>query len=115
MKFVSMTSLRRDSAGLRRDLEAEGQIIVTSRGRPIAVMTGVRPDSVQDEILAIRRERARIALTRMRTRAAAEGLDRLSMDEIDQLVAKARHAAHRPDPACGTTNWAGPHDAARPS
>lgn len=90
MKFISIRDLRSDTAKLRRELQADREIVVTANGRPIAVMTRVGPDNVEDEILAIRRARARAALGRMRARAKAEGLDRLTMDQIDAIVAKVR-------------------------
>jgi len=90
MKFVSIRDLRNDTAGLRRDLQADREIVVTANGRPIAVMTRVDPDTVEQEILAIRRARARAALSRMRDRARSEGLDGLTMDQIDDIVAQTR-------------------------
>jgi len=97
MKFISIRDLRKDTAGLRRDLEANREIVLTASGRPIAVMTRVGPDDVEEEIMAIRRARARGALSRMRGRAKAEGLDRLSMDQIDAIVSQTRRGrASRP-------------------
>ena len=90
MKFVSIRDLRNDTAGLRRDLQADREIVVTANGRPIAVMTRVDPDTVEQEILAIRRARARAALSRMRDRAGSEALDGLTMDQIDDIVAQTR-------------------------
>ena len=90
MKFISIRDLRSDTAGLRRDLQADREIVVTANGRPIAIMTRVDPDTVEEEILAIRRARARAALSRMRDRARSEGLDRLTMDQIDDIVSRAR-------------------------
>jgi antitoxin (DNA-binding transcriptional repressor) of toxin-antitoxin stability system len=90
MKFISIRDLRSDTAGLRRDLQADREIVVTANGRPIAIMTRVDPDTVEQEILAIRRARVRSALSRMRNRARSEGLDRLTMDQIDDIIARAR-------------------------
>lgn len=90
MKFISIRDLRSDTAGLRRDLKADREIVVTANGKPIALMTRVEPDTVEEEILAIRRARARAALGRMRAKATSEGLDRLTMDQIDDIVARAR-------------------------
>jgi antitoxin (DNA-binding transcriptional repressor) of toxin-antitoxin stability system len=90
MKFITIKDLRSSTAQLRKDLEAEREVVVTANGRPFAVMTRVDPDGVEDEILAIRRARARAALSRMRAKAKADGLDRLTMDEIDAIIAKAR-------------------------
>jgi hypothetical protein len=56
-------------------LQAYREIVVIANGRPIAIMTRVDPDTVEQEILAIRRAHARAALSRMREQAGSEGLD----------------------------------------
>ena len=69
---------------------APPQPIVTANGRPFAVMTPVGPDTVEEEILAIRRARARAALSRIRAKARADGLDKMTMDEVDAVIAEVR-------------------------
>lgn len=90
MKFISFRDLRKDTTGLRRDLEANREIALTANRRPIAVMTRVGPDDVEEEILAIRCTRARGALSSMRGRAKTQGLDRLTTDQIDVIVTRTR-------------------------
>jgi len=90
MKFVTIRDLRGNTARIRKDLEAEGEIVITVNGRPFAVMTRVKPDKLEEEILAIRRARAAAALSRIRVKAKAEGLDRLTMEQIDAIIAEAR-------------------------
>ena len=90
MKFITIRELRGNTARIRRDLEAEGEVVITANGRPFAVMTRVEPDKLEEEILAIRRARSRAALSRIRVKAKAEGLDRLTMEQIDAIIAEAR-------------------------
>ena len=90
MKFITIRDLRSKTAKLRKDLETDREIVVTANGRPFALMTRVEPDKVEDEILAIRRARAGAALSRIRAKAKADGLDRMTMDEINAIIAKAR-------------------------
>ncbi len=73
MKFITIRDLRGNTARIRRDLEAEREVVITANGRPFAVMTRVEPDKLEEEILAIRRARARAALSRIRVKAKAEG------------------------------------------
>ena len=75
---------------IRKDIDSGREIILTVNGKPFAVVSRVGPDSVEDEILAIRRARVRIALGRIRARAKANGLDNMSMTEINTIIAKAR-------------------------
>ena len=95
MKFITVKDLRSNTAQLRRDLQAEREVVVTANGRPFAVMTRVDPDGVEEEILAIRSARARAALRRIRAKAKADGLDRLTLNEINAIIAKARRGRRR--------------------
>ena len=92
MKFITVRDLRSKTAEVRRDLEQEREIVVTANGRPFAVMTPVDSDTVEDEIRAIRRARAQAAVDRVGAHARARGLDQLTMNEIDTLIAEARRA-----------------------
>lgn len=90
MKFITIRDLRSNTASLRDDLETDHEVVVTANGRPFAVMTRVEPDRVEEEVLAIRRARAHGALSRIRAKAKADGLDHMSMDQIETIVAKVR-------------------------
>ena len=86
MKFVTIRELRSKTATIRKDLDQEREIVLTANGRPFAVVTPVEPDSVEEELQAIRRARAKVAVERIRSQAKAKGLDRLTTDEIDAIV-----------------------------
>lgn len=90
MKFITIRDLRSNTAQLRKDLQTDREIVVTANGRPFAVMTRVDPDTVEDEVLAIRRARAQGALSHIRAKAKQDGLDGMTMDEINAVIAKAR-------------------------
>lgn len=90
MKFVTIREFRNKTAEIRRDLEADREIVLTANGRPFALLSRIEPDTVEEEILAIRRARARIAIDAMRRQAKAQGLDTMSMDDTDALIADVR-------------------------
>ena len=96
MKFITIRDLRSSTARLRKDLRTDREVVVTANGRPFAVMTRVEPDGVEEEILAIRRARARAALSRIREKAKTDGFSRMTMDEIDAIIAKARREGRSP-------------------
>lgn len=89
MKLMSIRDLRTGTARLRRDILGD-DVVVTANGRPFAVMTRIDPDRIEDELLAIRRARAQAAVSRIRARAKANGLDRLTMRDIDAIIAQDR-------------------------
>jgi antitoxin (DNA-binding transcriptional repressor) of toxin-antitoxin stability system len=90
MKFVTIREFRNETAKIRKDLEAEREVVLTANGRPFALLSRVKPDSVEDEVLAVRRARARIAIDRMRAQAKARGLDKMTMEDVDAFIADVR-------------------------
>ena len=88
MKFMSIRDFR--SRPIRKDLASDPEIVLTANGQPIAIVSAVEPDTVEDELIAFRRARARIAIDRMRAQAKAKGLDKMTMDEIDAIIADVR-------------------------
>ena len=90
VKFVTIRQLRSSTASIRKDLAADEEIVVTANGRPIALLTPLDPDNLEQELMAARRARAAAALDRTRTQARASGTAGLSMKQVDDAVAAAR-------------------------
>ena len=95
MKFVSVRELRSKTATIRQDLAQAREIVLTANGRPFALMTPVGPDTVEEELQALRRARARVAVERLRAHANAAGLGQLTAEAIDQEIAAARRSRRR--------------------
>ena len=92
MKFVSVRDLRNRTSQLWRDLAQERDVIVTSHGKPIAILSATDEDSFERSLSEIRRSRARAEIDAERDSrdAARRGLDRLSMEEIDGEIKAVR-------------------------
>ncbi len=95
MKFVAIRELRSKTASLREDLARSREIVLTANGRPFAVMTPVNPDTVEQEIQAIRRARTQAAIDAIHAAAKATGADALTMDDIDVDIAAARRSRRK--------------------
>jgi len=90
MKFVSIRDFRNKTASIRKALATEHEIVVTSNGRPFAILAEVDEDTFEEKLAALRRARAHALLDRVHAKAKARGLDRLTMKEIDAEIAEAR-------------------------
>ena len=90
MKFVSVRELRNRTSQLWRDLERERDLIVTSHGKPVAILSATDEHSLERALGDIRRSRARAALAEIHREAARRGLDRLSMEAIDAEIKAVR-------------------------
>ena len=95
MKFVAIRELRSKTASIRQDLAQAREIVLTANGRHFAVMTPVSPDTVEEEIQAIRRARTRAAVDALRAIAKTAGVDALTMNDIDAEIAAARRARRK--------------------
>jgi antitoxin (DNA-binding transcriptional repressor) of toxin-antitoxin stability system len=92
MRFVGVRDLRSRSAELWWDLPAEGQMVVTSNGKPVAILAAVDETTVEESAAAIRRARAVQAVQSIELASVASGLDRMTMEEIDEEIQAARRA-----------------------
>ena len=108
MKFLSVRDLRGNSARVWRELPGEREMIVTSNGRPVAVLASVDEGSVEQSLAAWRQVRATQAIADIQRESAHKGTDAMSMDDIDAEIKKARHARRNRAPceSCSTqTCW----------
>lgn len=98
MEFVTIRDLRLKPGDVWDKLRQQREIILTSNGRPVAVIADVREDDVEETVAALRRARAQAAVSRLRRAAAASGQERLSTAEIEAEIAQVRRE-RRPAPA----------------
>jgi prevent-host-death family protein len=90
MEFVTIRDLRLKPAEVWDKLRRQREVILTSNGRPVAVIAGVREDDVEETVAALRRARAQAAVSRLRRAAAEHGVDRLPPIEIESEIARVR-------------------------
>ncbi len=95
MKFISVRDLRGKSAEIWRDLPGEREMVVTSNGRPVAILAAVSESNLEEALSAFRQARAVDAVSAMQRDSVAEGTDELSPEEIDAEIAQVREARAR--------------------
>ncbi len=89
MKFVNVRELRNRPGKVWTEIETQ-DLVLTSKGSPVGLLVGVKDDSLEDTLSALRRARATLAVSRIRRRAAERGISTLSMKEIDREIRAAR-------------------------
>ncbi len=95
MKTLTIRDFRTRPREARKTISEEGEALLTSNGRPVALMLGVNGDSFEESLETLRRARALQALRRIRAESKARGLDRLNRKQIDALIAKTRKERRR--------------------
>ena len=90
MEFVSVRDLRSRSAAVWRSLAREKDLVVTSNGKPIAVLSATTASTLDTSLAALRQARAQLAVAAMQQRAREAGADRLTLEEINAEISAAR-------------------------
>lgn len=96
MKFLSVRDLRGNSARVWRELPNEREMVVTSNGRPVALLTAVDQSTVEQSLSAWRRVRATQAISDIQLESAHKGTDQLAMADIDAEIARVRQGRRKP-------------------
>lgn len=95
MKFRAVRDFRNHPGRVWDDLDREGEIVVTSNGKPIGVLTRANEDDLEETLRAVRLARATRALTRLREAAVASGAARMTSTDVDREIAATRRARAR--------------------
>jgi prevent-host-death family protein len=90
MKFVSVRDLRGKSAEVWRDLPDEREMVITSNGRPVAILASVNESNLEESLSAFRQARAVDAVAALQRRSVAAGLDKLSAEDIAAEITDVR-------------------------
>lgn len=95
MRFVSVRELRGKSAAIWKALAAEKDLVVTSNGKPIALLSATSEEMLEESLVAVRRARALAAVTAMQQASVKAGTDRLSPKEVEAEIAAVRKGRGR--------------------
>jgi antitoxin (DNA-binding transcriptional repressor) of toxin-antitoxin stability system len=95
MQFISVRDLRSKSAQIWRQLPGEKDMIITSNGKPIAILSTVPEDKIEQSLADIRRARAMSAVESMQSQSIAAGADRMTQDEINLEITAVRKERSR--------------------
>jgi antitoxin (DNA-binding transcriptional repressor) of toxin-antitoxin stability system len=89
MRFVSVRELSTKPKEVWQKIKGD-DIIITSNGKPIAILSGVTEASLDRELRALRRGRALLALEEMQEAAAAGGLNKWTSGKIEAEIKAVR-------------------------
>ena len=95
MKFISVRDLRGKSAEVWKNLPTEREVVVTSNGRPIAILSAVNESNLEESLSAFRQARAVEAVMSLQRRSVERGTDGITIDEIDTEIKGVREKRQR--------------------
>ena len=90
MKFLSIRDLKTKSSQIWNELPDQKEMVVTSNGRPIALLSAINENNLEQVLTAFRRARAADALAAVQFDSVQQGTDAISLDEINAEITAAR-------------------------
>jgi antitoxin (DNA-binding transcriptional repressor) of toxin-antitoxin stability system len=90
MRFVSVRELRGRSASIWKELAEAKDLVITSHGKPIALLSATSEETLEESLVAVRQARALAAVNAMQQAGAKAGADRLTLEEINAQIDAVR-------------------------
>lgn len=90
MEFISIRDLRSRSAEVWNSLTEKQDLIVTSNGKPVAVLSAAAASTLDATLNALRQARAQLAVVEMQRRAREAGLDQWSLEQVNAEIKAVR-------------------------
>ena len=95
MKFITVRDLRGRSGQVWTKLAREREVILTSNGKPIAILSSVSEETLEESLVAVRRARAVTAVEKLQRQSIQAGTNGLSPAEITSEIKAVRKARRR--------------------
>ena len=90
MKFVTVRDFRNSPSNIWKKLPSERELIITNNGKPIALLTPLNDETLEDTVSAVRRAKAINAMKKMQEISVFLGNDKMTLGEINKIINDTR-------------------------
>jgi antitoxin (DNA-binding transcriptional repressor) of toxin-antitoxin stability system len=90
MRFMTVREMRSGSRELWTQLKNDDEVILTSNGKPVAILAGVSEKNLEQLLKAFRRAKAMMAVEEMQQAALRTGVGKMTVQEIEAEIKAAR-------------------------
>jgi antitoxin (DNA-binding transcriptional repressor) of toxin-antitoxin stability system len=90
MKFVTVRDFRTSPSNIWKKLPSEREMIITNNGKPIALLTPLSDETLEDTVSAVRKAKAINAAGKMQEIAQSLGNDKMTLEEINTIIKETR-------------------------
>jgi PHD/YefM family antitoxin component YafN of YafNO toxin-antitoxin module len=97
MNFVSFRELRTSTARISEMLTGDGKIVVTSNGKPKAIMIQVDEANLEETLAMLNQVRLARTIKNIRAAAKESGAAKMTPDDINaEIIQSRKERKHRP-------------------
>jgi len=90
MKFITVRDFRTSPSEIWKRLPSERELIITNNGKPIALLTPLSDETLEDTVSAVRKAKAINAVRKMQEISVSLGNDKMAPDEINAIIKETR-------------------------
>lgn len=90
MKFVTVRDFRTSPSAIWKKLPSEREMIITNNGKPIALLTPLNDETLEDTVSAVRQAKAINAVKKMQEISVSLGNDKMPLAEINAIIKDVR-------------------------
>ena len=95
MKLLSVRDLKTKSSQVWKDLPEQKEMVITSNGRPIAILSSVNENNLEQVLSAFRQARTIDAVTSIQYESVRKGTDKITLEEINNEINAVRSKRKR--------------------
>jgi len=92
MKFVGVRDFRTKSVKIWKNLKNEKNMVITSNGKPVAILTSTSENMLEESLSAIRRAQTREALASIRLEKSYSNDNEISLKEVNSEIQAFRRS-----------------------
>jgi len=90
MKFVTVRDFRTSPAVIWKKLPSEREMIITNNGKPIALLTPLDDETLEDTVSAVRKAKAINAMKKMQEISVSLGNNKMTLEKINSIIQDVR-------------------------
>ena len=90
MKSISVRDLRAKSAQVWKSLSQEKDMVITSKGKPVGILSATSEETLEASLRAVRRARATLGLIHLQIQSVKRGTDQTPLAEINAVIKDVR-------------------------
>ena len=91
MKFIKIRDFRNKSSKIWDELKKEKEIIITSNGKPVGILSAVSEENLEEKLSAFHRAEAISAVTALQSNSVDQGTDKMTIEEINSGIQAERN------------------------
>ena len=90
MKFITVRDFRNSPSSIWKRLPSERELIITNNGKPIALLTPLSDETLEETVSAVRKAKAINVMKKMQEISIDLANDKMTLEDINTIIKDVR-------------------------